>query len=75
MPGAEGRGNGEMGDWESDLFVNLDHFKRGNDTLEHGAGDDLLRVVSRGSPATLATIDTEDPARWEQAAIGPSSML
>ena len=64
-----------MGDWEWDLFVNLGYFKRGNDTLEHEAGDDLLRVVRRGSPKALATIDTEDPARWEQGAIGPRRML
>lgn len=35
------------------MFVDLDHFKRANDTLEHGARDQPLRMVSGRLSASL----------------------
>jgi len=39
------------------LFIDLDHFKRVNESLGHASGDTLLRTLARRIGATLRTTD------------------
>lgn len=43
-------------------MIDLDHFKRVNDTMGHGAGDQVLRLVAQHSQAVLRATDVL--TRW-----------
>ncbi len=44
------------------LFVEIDHFKRVNDTWGHGVGDKVLRMVAQVLNQSVRSLDT--PCRW-----------
>ena len=46
------------GTWATAVFVDLDNFKRINDSLGHSAGDGLLKVVARRMGACVTSNDT-----------------
>ena len=54
---ADGRPRGETGSRLALLFIDLDHFKRVNDSLGHLVGDTLLRTVATRIVATLRATD------------------
>ncbi len=47
------------------LFIDIDHFKRVNDTLGHSAGDELLKVVSTRLANSLRPLDSVSRAGAE----------
>ncbi len=50
------------------LFIDIDHFKRVNDTLGHSAGDELLKMVSTRLSYSLRPLDSVSRAGAEPKA-------
>ena len=50
--------SGRVGEALALLYIDLDNFKRVNDTLGHDSGDDLLRAVARRLAACVKQSDT-----------------
>ena len=50
--------SGRAGESLALLYIDLDNFKRINDTLGHGSGDELLRAVARRLSACVKQSDT-----------------
>ncbi len=58
------------------VLIDLDHFKRVNDTYGHAAGDEVLRTLARLSEACFRTVDTVGRLGGEEfAALLPGADL
>lgn len=55
------------------LFIDLDNFKRINDSLGHSVGDELIKVVSERIVACLRASDTV--SRWIAARLGGDEFI